>query len=92
MKPSLFLSVTVVLLVAVALGACASGKAPGEQAIKAAEEALNASKAEAMKYVPEQYKSVEDALKAAKDLVAAAGHDRRHQEPHSRLVKEQEAS
>jgi len=70
MKPSLFLSVTVVLLVAVALGACASGKAPAEQAIKAAEEALNASKTEAMKYVPEQYKSVEDALKAAKDNFA----------------------
>ena len=64
------LSITVVLLFAVALGACSSAKAPAEQAIKAAEEALNASKAEAMKYVPDQVKSVEDALKAAKDAFA----------------------
>jgi hypothetical protein len=64
------LSVTAVVLVAFVLGACSSAKAPAEQAIKAAEEALNASKAEAMKYVPDQYKSVEDALKAAKDNFA----------------------
>ena len=65
-----FLSVTAVVLVAVALGACSSAKAPAEQAIKAAEEALNASKAEAVKYIPDQVKSVEDALKAAKDSFA----------------------
>jgi len=64
------LSVTAVVLVAFVLGACSGAKAPAEQAIKAAEEALNASKAEAMKYVPDQYKSVEDALKAAKDNFA----------------------
>lgn len=64
------LSVTVAVLVAVALGACSGAKAPAEQAIKAAEEALNASKAEAMKYVPDQVKGVEDALKAAKDTFA----------------------
>lgn len=64
------LSVAAAVLVAVALGACSSGKAPAEQAIKTAEEALNASKAEAMKYVPDQVKSVEDALKAAKDTFA----------------------
>lgn len=61
------LSVTVAVLFAVALGACSSAKAPAEQAIKAAEEALNAVKAEAMKYIPEQVKKAEDALKAAKD-------------------------
>jgi len=64
------LSVTVAVLVAVALGACSSAKAPAEQAIKAAEEALNASKGEAMKYIPDQVKGVEDALKAAKDTFA----------------------
>lgn len=64
------LSVTAVVLVAFVLGACSGAKVPAEQAIKAAEEALNASKAEAMKYVPDQYKSVEDALKAAKDNFA----------------------
>lgn len=64
------LSVAVLVVFAVTLGACSSAKAPAEQAIKAAEEALNASKAEAMKYVPDQVKSVEDALKAAKETFA----------------------
>jgi hypothetical protein len=64
------LSLAVTVLFAVALGACSSPKAPAEQAIKAAEEALNASRAEAMKYIPDQVKSVEDALKAAKDSFA----------------------
>lgn len=64
------LSVTAVVLVAFVLGACSSAKAPAEQAIKAAEEALNASKGEAMKFIPDQVKSVEDALKAAKDSFA----------------------
>ena len=50
--------------------ACSRDKGPAEAAIKAAEEALNASKAEASKYVPDQVKSVEDALKAAKDSLA----------------------
>ena len=52
------------------LAACASEKGPAEQAIKAAEEALNAAKGEAMKYIPDQVKSVEDALKGAKDTFA----------------------
>jgi len=64
------LSVTVAVLLSVVLGACSGAKAPAEQAIKAAEEALNASKGEAMKYVPDQVKSAEDALKAAKDAFA----------------------
>ncbi|MGA2955604.1 MAG: hypothetical protein ABSF48_07780 [Thermodesulfobacteriota bacterium] len=50
--------------------ACSRDKGPAEAAIKAAEEALNATKAEASKYVPDQVKSVEDALKAAKDSFA----------------------
>jgi hypothetical protein len=68
MKRILPLAVTV--LFAFALGACSSPKAPAEQAIKAAEEALNASRADAMKYIPDQVKSVEDALKAAKESFA----------------------
>ena len=64
------LSVVAALLVAVALAACSNQKAPAEQALKAAEEALNTAKAEAMKYVPDQVKSVEDALNAAKDTYA----------------------
>ena len=50
--------------------ACSRDKGPAEAAIKAAEEALNASKAEAAKYIPGQIKGVEDALKAAKDSFA----------------------
>jgi len=52
------------------LAACAREKGPAEQAIKAAEEALNAAKGEAMKYIPDQVKSVEDAIKGAKDSFA----------------------
>jgi HEPN domain-containing protein len=47
--------------------ACTSYKGPAEQAIKAAEEAINATKAEAVKYVPDQVKSLESALAAVKD-------------------------
>ena len=49
------------------LAACASEKVPAEQAIKVAEEGLSAVKAEAMKYVPDQVKGVEDVLKGAKE-------------------------
>lgn len=62
--------VAVAVLIAFAFGACAGAKAPAEQAIKTAEDALNASKAEAMKYIPDQVKGVEDALQAAKDSFA----------------------
>lgn len=64
------LSIIVAVLFAFSLAACASGKAPAEQAIKAAEEAFNAVKAEAVKYVPDQVKAVEDTLNAAKDSFA----------------------
>lgn len=66
------LAVTVVLFLAVMmLSACSSQKGPAEAAIKAAEEAFNASKAEAEKYVPDQVKSVESALAAVKEKFAA---------------------
>jgi len=63
-------SIIVAALMVFSLAACSGGKAPAEQAIKAAEDALNSAKAEAMKYVPDQVKSVEDALNAAKDSFA----------------------
>jgi len=65
-----YLSIIVAVLFAFSLAACSSGKAPAEQAIKAAEEAFNAAKGEAVKYVPDQVKAVEDALNAAKDSFA----------------------
>lgn len=64
------LSIILAVLFAFSLAACERGKAPAEQAIKAAEGAYDTVKAEAMKYVPDQAKAVEDALNAAKDSFA----------------------
>jgi hypothetical protein len=64
------LSIATVLLFAFSLGACSQAKGPAEAAIKAAEDALNAGKADAMKYVPDLVKAAEDALKTAKDAFA----------------------
>jgi hypothetical protein len=49
---------------------CASDKGPAEVALKAAEEAVAAAKAEAARYVPDQAKAIEAALAAAKDKFA----------------------
>ena len=64
------LSFAVAVLFAISLGACSSAKGPAEQALKAAEDALNAGKTEAMKFIPEQVKAAEDAMNAAKDAFA----------------------
>ena len=69
MKRNLVSLVIMLFVSTIVLVACSSEKGPAELAIKAAEEALNASKAEAMKYVPDGVKSLEDALAAAKDKV-----------------------
>ena len=50
--------------------ACGSEKEPAEEAIKAAETAINAAKGEAVKYIPDQVKSLEDGLAAAKEAFA----------------------
>ena len=66
-----FLGIAVTLLVGIVMFvACSSDKGPAELAIKAAEEAINASKAEAVKFVPDEVKSVESALAAVKDKFA----------------------
>lgn len=63
------LSLLLIALFALSLGACGNkAKGPAEAALKAAEDALNAGKAEAMKYIPDQVASAEEALKQAKDL------------------------
>jgi iron-sulfur cluster repair protein YtfE (RIC family) len=49
------------------LMACSGGKNAADMAIKAAEEAVNATKAEAVKIVPDEVKSLEDTLAAAKE-------------------------
>jgi len=62
-KYMLFALVAVTILF---LAACSSNKEPAAAAIKAAEDAFNATKTEAMKFVPDQVKSVEDAIKTSK--------------------------
>jgi hypothetical protein len=58
----------IVLFVSVSLlTACAGGKSAADLAIKTAEQAVNATKAEAVKIVPDQVKSLDDALAASKD-------------------------
>ncbi|MCE5262205.1 MAG: hypothetical protein LLG97_01585 [Deltaproteobacteria bacterium] len=66
MKSKKYLLFTLVAAICLFLTACTSSKEPATAAIKAAEDALAASRAEAVKFVPDQVKSVEDAIKAAK--------------------------
>ena len=70
MKRNLFGLAIALFVSTVMLIACASDKGPAEQAIKAAEEAINSSKAEAVKYIPDEVKSLESALAAVKDKFA----------------------
>ena len=70
MKRNLISLVIILCLSTVMFIACADQKGPAEQAIKAAETAINAIKAEAEKYDPEQVKSLESALVAVKDKFA----------------------
>ncbi|MGB5218594.1 MAG: hypothetical protein WBN66_09890 [Smithella sp.] len=66
MKKTLCLAMA--LLVSVFfLTSCSGGKNAADVAIKAAEEAVNVTKAEAVKIVPDEVKSLEDTLAAAKD-------------------------
>ncbi len=55
--------------VAVLTTAC-SQKGPADEAIKAADAAVTAARANVEKYVPDQWKSLNDALKGAKDAFA----------------------
>jgi chromosome segregation ATPase len=49
------------------VASCSRDKEPAELAIKGVEEALNAAKGEIAKYVPDQLKSLEAAVKGAKE-------------------------
>src|SRR5262245_33964790 len=63
-----FISFLGVVLGALLLAGCgARDKGPAETALKAAEEALNVAKVEASKYLPDQMRSLESALAAAKE-------------------------
>jgi hypothetical protein len=59
-----------VLLLIVLVAGCASQKAPAEAALKVADDAFAAIKAEAASYVPDQAKGVEDAIAASRDQFA----------------------
>ncbi|MFZ1037635.1 MAG: hypothetical protein WAU61_01620 [Smithella sp.] len=65
------LSLAIVMFVsAFFLISCSRDKEPADLAIKAAETAINATKAEAVKMVPDQIKSLDDSLAAAKEKFA----------------------
>lgn len=64
----MILAVAVVLFLGTMIvSGCSSQKGPAEAAITGVEEALNASKAEASKYVPDQVKALEDGLAGLKE-------------------------
>jgi len=65
-KKSLWLIASVMVCLFL-VAACARDKEPAELGIKAAEEALNAAKGEIGKYVPDQLKGLEAAVKGAKE-------------------------
>ncbi len=68
MKKSLkYIALLVVVLFA---AGCAGNSKPAEEAIKAAEAAIDSVKGEAAKYIPDQVKGLEEGLKAAKDAFA----------------------
>lgn len=67
MKRNIVCLVVTLFVGALMLVACGNEKGPAELAIKAAEEAINSTKAEAAKFVPDQVKSLEDTLASVKD-------------------------
>ncbi|HOD36697.1 MAG TPA: hypothetical protein PLR20_09020 [Syntrophales bacterium] len=75
MKSKRILVAVLCVAVAIALMSCASNKEPAAAAIKAAEDAFNAVKVEAMKYVPDKAKAVEDAITAAKGAFEKKDYD-----------------
>ena len=59
-----------IVLLAAMVVACARDKEPAEAAIKAAGQAIDQIRGEASRYVPDQLKQLEDALKSAQDAFA----------------------
>jgi len=76
MKSKRILVTLLCAVIGLALVACAaSNKDAASTAIKAAEDAFNAVKGEAMKYVPDKVKPIEDSIKAAKDTFDKGNYD-----------------
>jgi peptidoglycan hydrolase CwlO-like protein len=63
----IFVSMVAMLFIAVMLMACASDKEPAQLAVQAAEQATNAARAEATKFVPDQMTALDAALASVKD-------------------------
>ena len=61
--------IALIVVVLFAAG-CAGNSKPAEEAIKAAEAAIDSVKGEAAKYIPDQVKGLEEGLKTAKDAFA----------------------
>ncbi|MEN6319587.1 MAG: OmpA family protein [Syntrophaceae bacterium] len=74
MKRNLTLVITLCVSI-VMLIACTNYKEPAEKNIQAAEAVINAIKAEAVKYDPEQVKSLESSLATAKDKFAKGDYE-----------------
>lgn len=75
MKSKRILVTVLCAVIGLALVACAGNKDAASTAIKAAEDAFNAVKGEAMKYVPDKVKAIEDSIKAAKDTFDKGNYD-----------------
>ncbi|MBN1470888.1 MAG: hypothetical protein JW925_03840 [Syntrophaceae bacterium] len=67
MNKKIFCLVVALCVCVFFLISCSGGKNAAELAIKAAEEAVNVTKAEAVKIVPDEVKSLEDTLTAVKE-------------------------
>lgn len=67
MKKRIFCLAIILCVSAFFLISCSGSKGPAEMAIKAAEEVVNATKAEAVKILPDEVKSLEDTLVAVKE-------------------------
>jgi vacuolar-type H+-ATPase subunit H len=67
MRKLISMVVVIVFAMGFMLSACSNVKKPAEEALKAAEQAVNGAKTEAAKIIPDQVNSLEAALSAAKD-------------------------
>lgn len=66
MNSKKYMILVLVVAMSLCLAACSGGKNAATTAIKAAEDAYNAAKTELVQYVPDDAKTVEDAITAAK--------------------------
>ena len=70
MNKKIFCLVIAMLVCTFFLISCSRDKDPADLAIKAAETSINTARAEAVKFVPDQLKSLENSLASAKDKFA----------------------